>query len=401
MARPASYILICSLVGCSIVPERFQQKVISESSKQNIQQLKDEVEPFSKPVDLSQAIARAIKYNRDKRVKEFQRAIESDSLDRAGLDMLPSLTANAGYKGRDRYAMSTSVTAISQIHSSEPAISSDKNVVSSDIQFSWNVLDFGLSYLRAKQQADRFLISKEYERKATQNLVQDVRASYWRAVSATRLLNRIRGMYVRSKGALDDARRIEDSRIKAPLDILPYQRDLLDVERTLQIVQRDLSSAKTELGALMGVPPGFDFDLADVSNVNFSVPTLNFSIEDMEENALNHRPEMMETRYQSRITSQEARAALLQLLPGISFDTGTHFDGNSYTVNQHWIDWGVRVNLNLFNLVRMPSTQKIAKSKEQLGRAQQLALSAAVVTQVHLAWQRSTYCCCAKGWKQG
>ena len=35
-----------------------------------------------------------------------------------------------------------------------------------DIGFTWNALDFGLSYVRAGQQADKYLISKELRAKS-------------------------------------------------------------------------------------------------------------------------------------------------------------------------------------------------------------------------------------------
>ena len=41
------------------------------------------------------------------------------------------------------------------------SVSQDKKRNTYDVAFTWNVLDFGLSYVRAQQQADRFLINKE------------------------------------------------------------------------------------------------------------------------------------------------------------------------------------------------------------------------------------------------
>ena len=47
----------------------------------------------------------------------------------------------------------------------QPFTSSEKNVFSADLSLSWNVLDFGLSYIRAKQAADDVLIAEEERRR--------------------------------------------------------------------------------------------------------------------------------------------------------------------------------------------------------------------------------------------
>ena len=47
---------------------------------------------------------------------------------------------------------------------------------------SWNLLDFGVSYYRARQQADQVLIAEERKRKVVQNILADTRNAYWRAL---------------------------------------------------------------------------------------------------------------------------------------------------------------------------------------------------------------------------
>ena len=74
--------------------------------------------------------------------------------------MLPSLTASAGYSERNNYATSGTsfVNGEPQPLGTNPSysISQDKERVTSDIGFSWNILDFGLSYVRAQQQMISF-----------------------------------------------------------------------------------------------------------------------------------------------------------------------------------------------------------------------------------------------------
>lgn len=69
--------------------------------------------------------------------------------------------------------------------------------------------DFGVSYYRAQQKADQFLMAEERRRKVAQNVLQDVRNSYWRALGAQRLLGRVDTLLERVNKALEQARQVE------------------------------------------------------------------------------------------------------------------------------------------------------------------------------------------------
>ncbi|WP_244442591.1 TolC family protein [Azospirillum lipoferum] len=78
-----------------------------------------------------------------------------------------------------------------------------------DLGFTWNVLDFGVSYLRARQSSNLVLVADERRRRVVQGILQDVRTAYWRAVAAERLLERIEPLERRVEGARRDARTLE------------------------------------------------------------------------------------------------------------------------------------------------------------------------------------------------
>ena len=116
----------------------------------------------------------------------------------------------------------------------------------------------------------------------------------------------------RVETALADSQYIEELLISAPMDSLLYQKELLDVQRTLQTQQRALINSKNELATLMGLLPGEKFTLAEN---NTYLTNINMDIQSMEEIALLARPELMESRYQKRISSKDTRAAMLALIP--------------------------------------------------------------------------------------
>ena len=67
------------------------------------------------------------------------------------------------------------------------------------------------------------------------------------------------------------------------MDSLLYQKELLDVQRTLQTQQRALINSKNELATLMGLLPGEKFTLADNDTY---LTNVNMDIQSMEEIAL-------------------------------------------------------------------------------------------------------------------
>ncbi|SDT90360.1 TolC family protein [Halopseudomonas salegens] len=381
--------LTATLSACSVNPQIIAPAEVAQSSREDMSLLfRDQA--VSGAVSLDEAIARAVLNNREKKLKTLEAALAQGQIEVARHAMLPELTAAAGYSRRSEYAASASVV----FDDGKPgplgenpsySVSQDKSRHTEDISFTWNVLDFGLSYVRAQQHADRYLISKERERKVVHNITQDVRAAYWRAVSAERLLVKIDPLIEQASDALANSRQVESQRLRAPLEALYYQRELLDILRALQALRLDLSGARTELAGLMGLKPGTAFELADVGNPSFTMPELGVSLNEMEELALQQRPELLESRYQQRISAAEARAALLDMLPGINLTAGVYQDSNDYLLNQDWTSFGAQVSWNLFDVFRVGTERRLAKTREALAEEQRLASSMTVLTQVHLS----------------
>lgn len=381
--------LALAMSGCSITPEVISPNDIASTAKADIQLLSKH-QVIEGVVTLEEALARAVLNNRDKKLKLLETALAHGEFELAQHEMLPSLTASAGYSERDNYAGSASVN----FSDGEPdtlgpnpaySVSQEKEHETQSVAFTWNILDFGLSYVRANQYADRYLISKERERKVVHNITQDVRASYWRAVSAERLLAKINPLIKQTTEALKNSREIETKKLRSPLEALYYQRELLDILRALQSLRQDLMGAKTELASLIGLKPGTFFELADVNSPKYPVPELHIELEQMEELALQQRPELIETHYQKRISAAETKAAILDLLPGINLTAGIYKDSNDYLLNQDWASMGAQISWNLFDVFTISDKNRMAKTREALVGEQRLAASMAVLTQVHLA----------------
>ena len=333
-------VFIClALVACARSPKVIDAESLSISIAEEIAEL--EIDASLKNIDLHTAIAIAVRNNRDLRISVMESALSHSQRDLQKFDMLPDIALNAGYSEFTELQPSTSVKCDNDMEpcpinldgTESYTISRDKGQKLEDIEFTWNAFDFGLSYIRAGQQADRYLIAKELERKAIQNITRDIIRSYWKAQASENLLKKLNPLLKRVEDALADSQYIEELLISAPMDSLLYQKELLDVQRTLQTQQRALVNSKNELATLMGLLPGEKFTLADNDTY---LTNLNMDIQSMEEIALLSRPEIMESRYQKRISSKDTRAAMLALIPSLKFNAAYGYTDNDLLVKSRY-----------------------------------------------------------------
>ncbi|MEG2046995.1 MAG: TolC family protein, partial [Comamonas sp.] len=223
-------------------------------------------------------------------------------------------------------------------------------------------------------------------RKVIQNVLQDVRNSYWRALGAQKLLGRVDALLERVNTALTRSKDIERQGLMPQAQVLGYQRALLDAVNTLTLRRQDLELAMAELRALMSVAPGVKFTLAEHSEL--ALPRMPVNAEGLEKLALEKRPEIMEEWYRKRVTENDIKAAKVLLWPNISVDAGWQYDSNKYTYNNDWFDTGIRVSWNLLKLTQYPALQKAHKAQNDTDDMRRLALSMAVLTQVRVGIQR-------------
>ena len=168
--------------------------------------------------------------------------------------------------------------------------------------------------------------------------------------------------------------------------VLAYQRALLDAVNLLTLRRQDLELAKSELTALMSVPPGTRFELAEGSDP--ALPPIPENLEELELMALELRPEIMEEWYRKRVTENDIRAAKLLLLPNISLDVGPQYDSNRYNYNSTWVDLGARLSWNILKLTQWPALERAQENQNKTDDMRRVALSMAVLTQVRIGQQR-------------
>ncbi|MFO1170037.1 MAG: TolC family protein [Hyphomicrobiaceae bacterium] len=356
---------------------------MSTDTSAELSQRIEEQEPITGVVDLAEAMARAIKYNLDHRVETMQADVRDRELALAHYDLLPSVVAGSAYDARNNDNASSSENIFTGVESLATSTSTERKVKSADIAFSWSILDFGLSYVRARQSADTYLIAEETRRKVAQRIIEDVRTAYWRAVSSDRMVGKLAKLETRVSHALAASRDIAGSGTTSPITAVTYERELVEIKRSIQELQNDLAVAKSQLAALMNVPPGTPFQLAGTEG-NHPV-RVNDDVSTLVAVALSRRSELREIWYKQRINQHDLDAALLELLPGLETFVGNNFNSNDFLYNNNWVGWGAKASWNLIRVFQYPAKREVIEANDALLHERALATAMAIATQVHVS----------------
>ena len=113
--RILKYTFVASLIllvaACSSrSPEPLVKEEVQTSAKEDFELLKESTANAPMEIDLYQALAIAIKNNRELRIQVMDSALSQGQIDVVKFDMLPKLSANAGYKVLEKHP------ALSLIH---------------------------------------------------------------------------------------------------------------------------------------------------------------------------------------------------------------------------------------------------------------------------------------------
>jgi len=390
--RPAAILKLTVLAGAlvlaacsSIEPKPLSLAEIKGQAQIDRAVAQREVQPINGPITLEEAIARALKYNLDRRSKMMEEAIAFNQLDLSRYDMLPKLVASAGYQQNSEFATRKATDAVTGEPSlAHPFISSEKDHTASELGLTWNLLDFGLSYYGAKQNAERALIAVERRRKAMHTLIQDVRTAFWRATSAQKLRNEVKLAIVGAEEALNDARKAEEERVRSPLDALRYQRQVLESLRLLETIEQELSTASVELATLINAPLAVKLQVIEPSET-LNRQLLDMPIEAMEEVAIAHNADLREQFYNTRLATEETRKTILRLFPNLNLSFSVKHDDDVYLVHQTWNEAGARLSFGLLNLLSAPMQIRLADAGVALADQRRVATQMAVLAQVHIA----------------
>lgn len=376
------------LSACSLKPEPLADAELSAAASARLSTLAAVRTPVGAVLTLPDAIRRAVAYNLDHRAELFEIALRQAELDAAGAAMLPSLVAGAGRSVRDNVPASSSFNLITGVQNFGYSTSQDEKLRVANLELSWNILDFGLSYVRARQSADKVLIAAEARRRVVHKLVEEVRSVYFRAYAAEQLHGKLTQLERRTILALAASRRQATDRATSPITAMTYRRELIEIQRQLHEIRRDIATARIQLAALINDRPDAKFKLAAPSGSRNHGHLPRAAVGDLVAMALGQRSELRELTYKKRINAQELNAALLELLPGITPYVGNNFDSNSYLLHEQWLSWGVKASWNVMRLFQYPRRREVIEATQSLIEQREIAMSLVVAMQVHVSRAR-------------
>ncbi len=386
-----AFITVILLSGCNLNPVPVTAEERLSGMMQDQAEMYDKQEPITRPLSFYDALARALKYNYDHRLTMMEAVLQDTQLEVATLNMLPKLTASAGYTFRERKLGSSSEDFYNPgqnvFRQGQFATSQDASRGLADLTFAWNILDFGVSYYQAKQQSDRVLIAQERRRKVVNNLIKEVLQAYWSASIAERLLPGLEPVLTEAEHALDVSRSIESDRLQPVLSVLEYQRSLLRIIDQLKKLKGDLLVAKPKLAGLINAPLHTSFSLAQPA-VTPEPPELKANVAELENLGLFYRGDLREEIYQERISRADVWKEMLKVMPGLTIPLGLNFDSNHFLVDNFWFEAGARTSINLLNLIAAPKIWKSAETQVEVARTRRKALSVAAVVQVNVGYQQ-------------
>jgi outer membrane protein TolC len=376
--------VILAIAGCAVSPTPLQDHEVLSAARGRVDAVAVADTTKATAISLYEAIARSLKHNFDHHVEVSQLALRQAEIRTASVAGLPTLVANAAVSGRSNDLATATLDIPTGLEVPADSVAQDRVVQTHDLTLTWSILDFALSYVRAEQAADRTLIADLQRRKVAQRLIEDTRAAYWRALAHERLAGRFDRLEQRALRAIARVKAAARSGAETPMTALSYERELTQIKHTAEKLKHELSLAKSQLAALINLPPGVNFKLIETDEA--PDPQLHhIGAAAMVTEAIFNRPEVREIAYLRRINEAEATAAVFELLPALRLSAARSFSDDHFLLHNDWAELGTAVAGNLIKLVQLPQRRAVIDAEREWLETRALATTAAIVTQVHIS----------------
>lgn len=336
------------------------------------------------PLTLADALRYADRHNIEVWIAALERRFQHELATQSLLKMLPALMTGVEVSRRSEFDAAASVSLETGEQSLEPSYASEKQVRTWNIETTWSLLDFGISFFRARQQSNRVAIAAERERRVRQNLALEVTRAWWQAVTAREVAAAAERLAGDVAEATAKIREQISNKTISEIDGLQIETKLLEQEDELRRYRRSYQAAKAELAALLGMPPGADFELAEV-DLGAAPEALALDVEALEWEALRARPELFEKDMEEAISRDEAHVAFVQMFPNLSAFFRWDNDKNRYLAFNYWNTAGIRVTWDLMTIPQQLQQRAAIELQTELIMQRRTAVAVAILTQLHLS----------------
>lgn len=377
------------LASCSLSPEPMTLNTSDKRAMDDTGFIKYHPEPINGPVSIYEAMARAMKYNLDNRLKILESIIANDRLDLSHYEFFPEIVARLGYRYRDPESISSSRNIATGGLETQPSTSQDKDRRIAELDLSYGVLDVALAYYGVQQAGDEYLITIERQRKMIHNIIKDVRYAYWRTYVAQRMKRHFRNILYQMDEAIRVADQIRRKELKPAKEVFEYQKDLLEIYRQVKVLMRDMDEAHIELGSLMGLKPGTTYKVVQPKKLKTDfLKQFKMDVDILERMALGLRPELREEDYRARIAEVEIDKTIVGALPDATIDFYPKYDSNDFYFHNDWYELSANLVQDLVKIVTAPKEVTTAQRGKAIAVARRHALTTAILAQVNIAYLR-------------
>ncbi|MHC4874242.1 MAG: TolC family protein, partial [Planctomycetota bacterium] len=351
----------------------------------DLAQIKGRQENFIRPLSLADTIEYVMHHNVDVMIEYQNARIKKEERDGANLKMLPGIIFDLERSKRDKHDTSKSKTKNAGEKSLDPSYSEDKNKFTISTKFAWDLVDFGISYLRSRQAISENKIAKERRRRTMQNLCLRTMEAYWDVQTSRKTMVLAEDILQKSKKAQKELQQNLKDKIISRQRALEDEIKLIEMEMKLSSYRKEYISNKAQLSALMGLAPGTDFTLQEEDFGKGPLEKVHVDFKNLEARAFRNRPELFEHDNQEKIAENEARIALASMFPSLALFTRHDRDNNPFKYSHNWYTVGLNSTFDLLSLPKKYSKRKIAFMQKDLAKEKRIALLVGIVAQIRLA----------------
>ncbi len=309
---------------------------------------------IEKPIDMYMAMALALKYNYSGRVVRYQ-----ESLLKAGktaYSKLPELASNAGY------------------------INNNYNDASPDLKVAWNLLDISTLYYMNTDPVFKKNVSVEESRKVTQNILQEARVLYWKALTAQRLLPVVDQTIEHITLAVDEmnvkAKELAQKGENLTTEELVKKRNYMDAIKKLSDVKREMETAPEKLASLMGLHPSTEYKLVGENYGHFTLPEIKSGLSKLEWLALTNRPEL---KAHDLLTTNDN---LDIIIDNFRSDNGSNYMSDPNKYNKQWCNQAKQATMVVYEKART------GLDEATLDTLRRQRMTSLILNQVYVGWAR-------------
>jgi outer membrane protein TolC len=382
-----AFLLAGSLVsgGCFRGVDRQSLHAMRKANAQiDLQRYQAAVVHVHQPVTLQRALELAMAHNLEIWIAEQEHAFQIELASGARLKMLPSLQLKHEESERSELIATSSASITTGQQTLESSYSSEKHTRRFEASVVWDLLDFGVSYLRSRQAGDRSLIAAQRLERVRQRLAMEVTQAWWHAAAATQVADLAEQLLADLDRAAQSIERQIENKTLAQVDGLTQLAPLLEQQATLRRHLRTAQKARADLARLMGVAVDADLPVAPV-DFNQPIDPVQLDVPALETEALHQRPELCEQDLEQRISRDDARIALVQMFPSPALFWSYENDRNKFLFHNDWHTVGLKATWDLLSIPRRLSEHQAAEMHAELVARRRLAQAVGILTQLHLS----------------